>query len=91
MGAMKSMAWDYALFLQRKAQEQDDLDFNIDKKFQEIVNGEIDIPEEWLNNWVSRNSVFASEDVVGFNSALCQDSRLSAELLSTKGVSVLLN
>jgi len=64
MGAMKSMAWDYALFLQRKAQEQDDLDFNIDKKFQEIVNGEIDIPEEWLNNWVSRNSVFASEDVV---------------------------
>jgi len=64
MGAMKSMAWDYALFLQRKAQETDDLDFNIDKTFQDIVNGRIDIPEEWLDNWVSRNSVFASEDVV---------------------------
>jgi hypothetical protein len=64
MGAMKSLAWDYALLLQRKAMEQDDLDFDVDETFVKIVNNEIEIPEEYVEMWVRSNSVFASEDVV---------------------------
>ena len=64
MGAMKSLAHDYALYLQRQAQEQGDLDFDIDEAFRQIVNSEIDIPQSYVDMWVSRNSVFASENVV---------------------------
>jgi hypothetical protein len=64
MGAMKSLAHDYALYLQRQAREQGDLDFDIDEVFRQIVNSEIDIPQSYVDMWVSRNSVFASENVV---------------------------
>lgn len=61
---MKSLAHDYALYLQRQAREQGDLDFDIDEVFRQIVNSEIDIPQSYVDMWVSRNSVFASENVV---------------------------
>ena len=64
MGAMKSLAYDYAIYLQRQAQEQGDLDFNIDETFSLISNGAIEIPQSYVDMWVSRNSVFASENVV---------------------------
>ena len=64
MGAMKSLAHDYAIYLQRQAQDEDNLDFNIDKIFRQIVDGEIEIPQSYVDMWVSRNSVFASENVV---------------------------
>ena len=64
MGAMKSMAYDYAIYLQRQAQDEDNLDFDIDKIFRQIVDGEIEIPQSYVDMWVSRNSVFASENVV---------------------------
>lgn len=61
---MKSLAHDYAIYLQRQALEQGDLDFDIDEVFRQIVNSEIDIPQSYVDMWVSRNSVFASENVV---------------------------
>tara|TARA_R110002012_G_scaffold22540_2_gene77792 strand:+ start:3276 stop:5183 length:1908 start_codon:yes stop_codon:yes gene_type:complete len=64
MGAMKSLAYDYAIYLQKQAQDEDNLDFNIDKIFRQIVDGEIEIPQSYVDMWVSRNSVFASENVV---------------------------
>jgi len=64
MGAMKSMAYDYAIYLQRQAQDEDNLDFDIDEVFRQIVDGEIEIPQSYVDMWVSRNSVFASENVV---------------------------
>ena len=64
MGAMKSLAWDYAIYLQQQAREADDLDFDIDETFRQIVNSELEIPQEYVDMWVSNNSVFASEDVV---------------------------
>ena len=64
MGAMKSLAHDYAIYLQQQAREADDLDFDIDETFRQIVNSELEIPQSYVDLWVSRNSVFASENVV---------------------------
>lgn len=64
MGAMKSLAYDYAIYLQRQALEQDEVDFDIEETFILISNGEIEIPQSYVDMWVGRNSVFASENVV---------------------------
>ena len=64
MGAMKSLAHDYAIYLQQQAREADDLDFDIDETFRQIVNSELEIPQSYVDMWVSNNSVFASENVV---------------------------
>ena len=50
MGAMKSLAHDYAIYLQRQAQDEDNLDFNIDKIFRQIVDGEIEIPQSYVDS-----------------------------------------
>ena len=49
MGAMKSLAWDYAIYLQQQAREADDLDFDIDETFRQIVNSELEIPQEYVD------------------------------------------
>jgi len=60
MGAMKSLAYDYAIFLASPDKNYD----VINDIFAEIVNGDIEIPQDYVTQWVDKNSVFASEDVV---------------------------
>ena len=60
MGAMKSLAYDYEIELASPSKNYD----VINDIFAEIVNGDIEIPQDFVTQWVSKNSVFASEDVV---------------------------
>jgi hypothetical protein len=60
MGAMKSLAYDYAIELASPDKNYE----VINDIFAEIVNGDIEIPQDFVTQWVSKNSVFASEDVV---------------------------
>ncbi len=54
MGRMKSLAFDYALYL---ADNQDDPDVI----FSDIVNGLINIPQWFIDSWVEQNPIFAAE------------------------------
>ena len=60
MGAMKSLAYDYAIFLASPDKNYD----VINDLFSDIVNGVIEIPQDYVTEWVNNNSVFASESVV---------------------------
>lgn len=54
MGRMKSLAYDYAIYL---ADNQDDPDVI----FNDIVNGLIRIPQWFVDSWVQENPIFAAE------------------------------
>jgi len=55
MGRMKSMGFDYALYLaDRDGDDPSQL-------FEQIVNGSIEVPTWFVNKWVDENPVFAAE------------------------------
>ena len=60
MGRMKSLGYAYAEYL------GDGVD--VDWYFESIVNGEIEIPKWFVEEWIEANPIFASEDSETFES-----------------------